>query len=270
MVTKDDHDKALKRIDSLEAIVKELRQAIDALKRQQAATQSAPVSTKQPTFHMQQPKNVASASHNPVSNAHPWQTTRQPETQTSHTRPPPTQQRQSNQPRKNEPPSQANTINAAVREFKEREKRSANIILAGVETTDDEDAETKIGEICKIVGVNSEGAKIHRLPPSANNNSAPSLIRVIFDDTKIAAAAKSGANKLQDSAYAGVFIRPDRTETESIEFAELNAKRKAANAKLGNRVKSPFLWVIRGTGLRCIDVTQSTPGKPHYVILPKS
>ncbi len=86
----------------------------------------------------------------------------------------------------------------------------------------------------------------------------PPLI-VEFETVAIRNDIIAAARSLASSDHKDIYIRPDRTIAEQVEFNRLNEEKKIANKdleKVGNLDK-PFRFVIRGDRVRCVDVTKT-------------
>jgi hypothetical protein len=140
-------------------------------------------------------------------------------------------------------------IEEAIKEVRERQERSLNLIVFNVDESNTDDAEEsmredmrKLSNILKKIGVNATLANPTRLGKKENNNR-PLRVRTANtgDMTKILGASK----KLRDfEELEGVYINKDRTPLERAQWKQLMEERKEKNseAKEAGREEN---WVIR-------------------------
>lgn len=175
------------------------------------------------------------------------------------------------------PGSQVNAavVNAINLNAKLEQNREKRLVVVGFKTASDEtkQEEEDLETSKKMIQDLEVEASIVKVFPSriakqhtnnANNvdntKTPPRSFTIEFDSTTHRNAVLFAANRLRNKdGYQNVFIRPDRTPTEQDNFNRLNKERKENNEKLhaNGTLKQPFLFVIRGDKVRCIDITKT-------------
>jgi hypothetical protein len=94
----------------------------------------------------------------------------------------------------------------------------------------------------------------------------PPPVIVEFESIETRNSVVAAGKKLATSEhFKSVYIRPDRTQAEQVEFNRLYRERKEANDDLAKHdlLNKPYRFVIRGDKLRCINVEQTLDNSKH-------
>ena len=149
----------------------------------------------------------------------------------------------------------SNVVNAVVSDLKERQTREKNIVIYGlaepIESGEDSSAKdkdrTSVENVLKIVGINTENIKIHRL----KSNKKPSPVVVELVNKTARDEALRGAKVLRENEqFNGIYINPDLTLAERIEAKELRDERNRLNKDLKDKKENgneqiDYYYVVR-------------------------
>ena len=167
-------------------------------------------------------------------------------------------------------------INNAANDSLERERRSKNVIIRGLEYTGNENENTseKVEEF--LSAVCHKGMKVkkaQRLHSRSLNivenipSKVPSIL-VVLNDADEAKEGLKNARHHTDDQFKGVFAHDDRTKAQQYEYSEIAklTKKKNEQLKSVNLLDQPFRYVVRSDRVRCIDVQQSKDQKKSIYI----
>ena len=158
------------------------------------------------------------------------------------------------------------TVNNAVTDVKERERRSKNVVIRGIQPiqgdSPEHDKETARAFL-KAVCPNVEPEKViqlHQSKPSkdkSKSTSTPSIL-VVLKDVESQKRVLQAARHHDNEQFQGVFAHEDRTQAQQLQFAECSKQAKSRNDKLraDGLLDQPFRFVVRGDRVRCIDKIQ--------------
>ena len=139
----------------------------------------------------------------------------------------------------------------------EREKRSANLIIYGINEpnveTQKEDDESFVSTLLEKIGVAQRPKNIHRLGQRAEGKTRPVKLVLASENEKDTIMARLGNLKNADDPYRKVSIREDYT-IEEREMVRDMVKQAAEK----NDAENTREWKVRGTpktGLRLVRIT---------------
>lgn len=158
-------------------------------------------------------------------------------------------------------PDQLSAINAFANEAKERSEREKNIVIFGVETTNDSNAdklkedEEKVSAIFEKIGTGDlQRNKVKRL--RSQKGPGPLIIELnsIQDRNEVLKNAKKLRN---DATSSGIYISPDMTLAERVIQKDLKRKCRVENDKIRDKNKG-FHFGIRSN--RIVKITDNRNG----------
>jgi hypothetical protein len=110
----------------------------------------------------------------------------------------------------------------------EREKRKNNLVLFGIEETNDEiTTREKVNDIVKIVGLDENKVKYFGRVGRNVSGGKTRLVRVVCEDLETRRSFLKGANKLKlVSGYERIYVSSDLTKEQQVEDKKLRDKLK--------------------------------------------
>lgn len=135
------------------------------------------------------------------------------------------------------------TRNEEINEERDKEKRKANIVVHGCETSDQEQTEEKIKMLLKDVGADAvEIKKISRIG-KLDNNKRPILVEFSSEHDKDL-LMRSLRNLKGNTEYNGISITDDYTLSQREMINDYRKEVKEMNSKNEN---SEYFYCVRGT-----------------------
>lgn len=167
------------------------------------------------------------------------------------------------------------SVNEALNDAKERERRSANVIIRGILPAEDysqDHDEVQVEAFLDAVAQGIKAKKVQRLRHAKVNdkgkrNPVPSIL-VMLESAEDQKEVLKMARHHSEVDFKGVFAHEDRTKAQQQEFAECAKNAKDKNEKLNESglLDQPFRYVIRGNTVRCIDSIQSRKHKKSVYV----
>ena len=110
--------------------------------------------------------------------------------------------------------SQVRTIQVEVGEALEREKRRNNLVIFGIEETNDQQlTKDKVNEIITVVGVDLNKVKYFGRIGRVGTEARTRAVRLVCDDVETRRNVLKGAAKLKlETGYERIYISPDLTK----------------------------------------------------------
>ena len=149
---------------------------------------------------------------------------------------------------------QVQMVNVMMSEKDEREKRSKQVIVTGVEESSGEGTERENRDIEKVktllnqIDVKINPKRVTRLSKRTRNGKTEETgrILVILGDTAERNLVLQSAKKLKDNQGKKVFINADMTFAESQLDYQLRVERNRLNKEINDEgTPQPFRWGIR-------------------------
>ena len=165
---------------------------------------------------------------------------------------------------------QLEAVNQANNDAHERERRSKNAMLHGIEPTQSPEDDAKaVKEFLAAVKLEPAFKSCQRQHKA--DGTASLSIRIVFDNRENAQRAIKAARSHNLAEYKGVFAHEDRTKAQQKEFIDLRKTAKRKNDALDNEglLDNPFRYVVRGAGISCIDAVKSRTSEPKRSIYVK-
>ena len=163
------------------------------------------------------------------------------------------------------------TVNSAVNDVRERERRLKNVVIRGIvdgDTRDHDEEQVRafLQAVCPNLDTDAV-QKVHRLRHAKQNNPStdsskrtpvPSVL-VMLNDTETQRKVLKAARHHNSNKFKGVFAHEDRTPAQQMQYAECAKLARNKNEKLNEQraLDQPFRYVVRGDRVRCIDTHQS-------------
>jgi len=120
------------------------------------------------------------------------------------------------------------TIQLEVSEVMEREKRKNNLVVFGVEETNDENmTKSKIDDIMQAIGIDITKVKYMGRVGRTITSGKSRLVRVICEDAEVRRKVLKGANNLKTvHGFERTYISPDLTKSQQESDKQLRDKLK--------------------------------------------
>ena len=155
------------------------------------------------------------------------------------------------------------TTNMVVNDAKERERRSKNIIIRGIEPTNDNNKDEEavkhfLSEVCEKPVEVKKVQRLFKKKKSEENKTEPTTsILVVLENKDQQEIALSSARHHNHVDFKNVFAHEDRTKAQQLEYNESvkQAKKKNEELERHDLLDKPFRWVVRGDRIRCSQVT---------------
>ena len=114
---------------------------------------------------------------------------------------------------------QATTLEAIksdVSEFMEREKRKNNLVIFGVDETNDENTtRNKISDLVNVIGVDASKVKYFGRVGRITSSNKARVVRVVCEDAEVRRSMLKGSNKLRnEQGYERIYVSPDLTKSQ--------------------------------------------------------
>src|SRR3989442_7044746 len=124
--------------------------------------------------------------------------------------------------------SQVRTIQVEVGEALEREKRRNNLVICGIEETNDQQlTKDKVNEIITVVGVDLNKVKYFGRIGRVGTEARTRAVRLVCDDVETRRNVLKGAAKLKlETGYERIYISPDLTKEQQTLDKKLRDKLK--------------------------------------------
>lgn len=179
-----------------------------------------------------------------------------------------TTQKKSDQTNHTIPPTVSlRAINNAANDSLERERRSKNVIIRGLEYREGENEKTSdkveefLSSVCQKSVKVKKAQRLHSKSLNIGENQpskVPSIL-VVLNNTEETKEVLKHARHHTDDQFKGVFAHEDRTKAQQLEYTESTkmAKKKNEQLKSVNLLDQPFRYVVRGDRVRCIDLQES-------------
>jgi len=121
---------------------------------------------------------------------------------------------------------QIKVIQEKVGEAWEREKRKTNLVVFGMEETNDQQVTMgKIKEIMKIVGIEEDKVKYVGRVGRIVSGGKPRLVRIACEDVEVRRRVLKGSNKLRvEEGYERIYISQDLTKEQQAQDKFLRGK----------------------------------------------
>jgi hypothetical protein len=122
----------------------------------------------------------------------------------------------------------ARTIQVEVSEVMEREKRKNNLVIFGIEETNDEFAtKEKINIIINAVGLDENKVKYFGRVGRQVSGARARIVRVVCEDAETKRSFLKAANRLKSmDGFAGIYIGLDLTKVQQVQDKNLRVKLK--------------------------------------------
>lgn len=147
---------------------------------------------------------------------------------------------------------QLKVINVMADESKERSKKEKNVIVFGLKESAKESIREKkdddLEEINKILQVLSlQNEKVEgNFRLNAKDTTKPKPLVLVLKDRETRNRFLQAAKKLKGShEHEAVFLGPDLTEAQRLQYKELVKIRDKKNEKMGEEEKKKKIWCIR-------------------------
>ena len=114
-------------------------------------------------------------------------------------------------------------------EEKERSEKSGNVIVSGVESDGQEEAESKVKEMLEVLDVDMDGVKMEVVRLGKEEQEKRMLLVKVGEEKKRELLKK--AKKLRETKFEKVFVQPDLTWAERKEQFELREERRKKKEK---------------------------------------
>jgi len=124
--------------------------------------------------------------------------------------------------------SPGRSLQLEVSEVMEREKRKNNLVIFGIEETDDENlTKNKINEIITEVGMNVEKVKYFGRVGRRVAGAKPRVVRIVCEDSETKRSILKGANKLKGiEGFQRIYLSLDLTKEQQANDKKLRDKLK--------------------------------------------
>jgi len=157
-------------------------------------------------------------------------------------------------------PEQLKVINVMADENKERYKKEKNVIIFGLKESAKESISDKksddVQEINKILEVLSlQNEKVEgNFRLKARDTTKPKPLVLVLKDRETRNKFLQAARKLKNSeVHKSVFLGPDLTEAQRLQYRELVKIRDEKNEKMSSEMKARKIWCIRDNLVVQID-----------------
>jgi len=120
------------------------------------------------------------------------------------------------------------TLQVEVSEVMEREKRRNNLVIFGIEETNDEEAtKGKIKDIVQKVGLDDSKIKYFGRVGRPQVGARPRIVRVVCEDSEAKREFLKAANKLKTcEGFGNIYVGLDLTKTQQVQDKLLRDKLK--------------------------------------------
>lgn len=166
------------------------------------------------------------------------------------------------------------TTNMVVNDAKERERRSKNIIIRGIEPTNDDTKDEEavkhfLNGVCKQPVAVKKVQRLFKKKNKDNKTEPTSSILVVLESKDDQEKALLSARHHNHDGFKNVFAHEDRTKAQQLEYIESvkQAKKKNEELERYDLLDKPFRWVVRGDRIRCIDAVKSRTDKKSVYVL---
>ena len=172
------------------------------------------------------------------------------------------------------------SINSAASDAKERERRSKNVIIRGIQPANGdsdnrEHDEAQVEAFLQAVCPDVTAKKVQRLhvakpkdgTDSSKRTPVPSLL-VVLSDVDAQRQVLKAVRHHDCKDFKGVFAHEDRTEAQQLQYSECAKQAREKNEKLRvvGSLDQPFRYVVRGDRVRCIDSIESSQQKKSVYV----
>lgn len=162
-------------------------------------------------------------------------------------------------------------VNEAASDAKERERRSKNVVVRGIQPSLDGNPEhdkEQVVSFLHAVCPEAKVKKVHRLHHATQKDDTSkrnqlSSILVVLEDAETQKRVLKVARHHSVEQFQGVFAHQDRTQAQQLQFAECSKLARDKNKQLeaDGLLDQPFRFVVRGDRARCIDTIKSRENK---------
>lgn len=167
--------------------------------------------------------------------------------------------------------SQVKVMTSVMADQKERERRSKNVLIFGVDVSSETNEAERVSkdleivkEIFNKIRINPDKVlSFQRFKSKPNQRFSPPIL-VRFESESVRNEVLAAARKLRSGGdkFAKVYINPDLTELERNVDKELRNARKQKNDDEPD--KTNYRWVIKGYNLKRVPVERQNQAQATY------